>query len=123
MISFRQKKTLIQNMMPKAMEYLEGENIPFNRIKKEDADRVSSVNSKAMVLVSFIKNEHGNYEIQVQDKKLYSYTVKLLKEIFRMNIKEVDEKNRTITAECNYEGIILDIIDILGRKYNLSLVC
>lgn len=110
-------------MMPKAMEYLEGENIPFNRIKKEDADRVSSVNSKAMVLVSFIKNERGNYEIQVQDKKLYSYTVKLLKEIFRMNIKEVDEKNRTITAECNYEGIILDIIDILGRKYNLSLVC
>lgn len=123
MISFRQKKTLIQDMMPKAMEYLEGENIPFNRIKKEDADKVSSVNSKAMVLVSFIKNEHGNYEIQVQDKKLYSYTVKLLKEIFRMNIKDVDEKNRTITAECNYEGIILDIIDILGRKYNLSLVC
>lgn len=110
-------------MMPEAMEYLEKENIPFNRIKAEDSDKVSSVNSKAMVLVSFIKNEQGNYEIQVQDKKLYSYTLKLLKDIFRMTIKDVDEKGRKITAECNYEGIILDIIDILGRKYNLSLVC
>lgn len=110
-------------MMPKAMEYLESENIPFNRIKKDDADRVSSVNSKAMVLVSFIRDEQGRYEIQVQDKKLYNYTVKLLKDIFRMDIKNIDEKNRTITATCDYEGVILDIIDILGRKYNLSLVC
>lgn len=110
-------------MMPKAMEYLEGENIPFNRIKKDDADRVSSVNSKAMVLVSFIRDEQGRYEIQVQDKKLYNYTVKLLKDIFRMDIKNIDEKNRIITATCDYEGVILDIIDILGRKYNLSLVC
>ncbi len=110
-------------MMPVAMEYLEGENIPFNRIKKEDADKVSSVNSKAMVLISFVKNDNGSFEIKVQDKKLYNYTIKLLKDIFRLDIKDIDEKNRIITAECNYEGIILDIIDILGRKYNLSLVC
>lgn len=110
-------------MMPVAMEYLEKENIPFNRIKKDDADKVSSVNSKAMVIRSFIKNEYGIYEIQVQDKNLYRYTLKLLKDIFRLNVKDIDEKKRIFTAECNYEGIILDIIDILGRKYNLSLVC
>lgn len=123
MISFRQKKCVVQDLMPEAIDYLTQEKIPFTKIKATEADAVSKVNSKAMVLVSFVQNEYGKYQIQVQDKELYRYTQKLLKDIFRMNILDIDKKTRVITAECDQKGIALDIIDILGRKYNLSIVC
>ena len=70
MIEFRRRKTLVENLMPKAIDYLKKEGIPYNTITPEDADRVSKVNSRAMVLVSFIRNENGYYQIQVQDKAL-----------------------------------------------------
>ena len=122
MISFRQKKYQPEDLMPEAIDYLTQEKIPFTPIKARQADAVSRVNSKAMVLVSFTKNEMGNYQIQVQDKELYNYTQKLIRDIFRMNILDIDKKTRVITAECSQKGIALDIIDILGRKYNLSIV-
>jgi hypothetical protein len=77
MINFRKKKYLIQNLMPDAIEYLKKQGLRPNIITPEQADSVSRVNSKAMVLVSFIKNESGYYQIQVQDKELYNYTQKL----------------------------------------------
>lgn len=122
MIEFRKKKSVIQDLVPEAMDNLRKIGVPFNSIKLEDADKVSRVNSKAMVLRSFIKNDNGYYEMKVQDKELYNYTQKLIREKFQMRITDIDKKNRVITAECDHLGIALDIIEILGRKYTLSIV-
>ena len=122
MIEFRKKKSVIQDLVPEAMDNLRKIGVPFNSIKLEQADSVSRVNSRAMVLRSFIKNDNGYYEMKVQDKELYNYTQKLIKEKFQMRITDIDRKDRIITAECDHLGIALDIIEILGRKYNLSIV-
>lgn len=122
MINFRKKKYLIQNLMPDAIEYLKKQGSRPNIITPEQADSVSRVNSKAMVLVSFIKNESGYYQIQVQDKELYNYTQKLIKDIFRMRITDINKETRVITAETDHLGIAFDIIEILATKYNLSVV-
>lgn len=122
MIEFRKKKSVIQDLIPEAMDNLRKIGVPFNSIKLDQADSVSRVNSKAMVLRSFIKNDNGYYEMKVQDKELYNYTQKLIREKFQMRITDIDKKNRIITAECDHLGIALDIIEILGRKYNLSIV-
>jgi hypothetical protein len=122
MISFRQKKAPTQDLIPEALEYLEKEGVSVNIITPKEADKVSRVNSKAMVLVSFCKNELGYYQIQVQDKELYNYTQKLIRDIFRMRITNIDEKKRIVTAECDHKGMALDIIEILGKKYDLSIV-
>lgn len=122
MITFRKKKQLIQDLMPDAIEYLRKQGIRPNLITPEQADEVSRVNSKAMVLVSFIKNESGYYQIQVQDKELYNYTQKLIRDIFRMRITDIDKTTRVITAETDHLGVALDIIEVLGIKYNLSVV-
>lgn len=121
MIEFR-KKSLIQDLMSEAVEYLKKEKVKFNTITEDQADQVSRVNSKAMVLRSFIRNENGMYQISVQDKELYKYTQKLIRDIFQMRITDIDTKNRIITAERPEKGIVLDIIEILGIKYNLSVV-
>jgi hypothetical protein len=121
MIEFR-KKSLIQDLMSEAVEYLKKEKVKFNTITEDQADQVSRVNSKAMVLRSFIRNENGMYQISVQDKELYKYTQKLIRDIFQMRIIDIDIKNRIITAERPEKGIVLDIIEILGVKYNLSVV-
>lgn len=122
MINFRKKKYLIQNLMPDALEYLKKQGLRPNIITPEQADSVSRVNSKAMVLVSFIKNESGYYQIQVQDKELYNYTQKLIRDIFRMRITSINKETRVITAETDHFGVALDIIEILATKYNLSVV-
>ena len=122
MVNFRKKKYLIQNLMPDALEYLKKQGIRPNIISPEQADSVSKVNSKAMVLVSFIRNEAGYYEIKLQDKELYSYTQKLVRDIFMMRITDINKKTRTITAETDHLGRALDGIEILGLKYNLSIV-
>ena len=122
MINFRKKKYLIQNLMPDAIEYLKKQGLRPNIITPEQADSVSRVNSKAMVLVSFIKNESGYYQIQVQDKELYNYTQKLIKDIFRMRITDINKETRVITAETDHLGIAFDIIEIIATKYNLSVV-
>lgn len=122
MIQFRKKKYLIQDLMSDALEYLQKQGIRPNIISPEQADSVSKVNSKAMVLVSFIRNEDGYYQIQLQDKSLYNYTQKLVRDIFMMRITNIDEKNRILTAETDHLGRALDSIEILGLKYNLSIV-
>jgi len=122
MINFRKKKYLIQDMMSDALEYLKKQGIRPNIISPEQADSVSRVNSKAMVLVSFVRNESGNYEIKVQDKELYKYTQKLLRDILTLEITDIDKKTRVVTAETDHLGKALDSIEILGLKYNLSIV-
>lgn len=121
MVSFR-KKYLIQDLMPEAVEYLKKQRVRFNTISEDQADQASRVNSKAMVLRSFKRNTDGMYEITVQDKELYKYTQKLIRDIFQMRITNIDTKTRTVTAERPEKGIVLDIIEILGVKYNLSIV-
>ena len=123
MISFRKKISPVQDLIQEAISHLKKEEgKSFNIITPEEANRVSKVNSKAMVLVSFIKNENGYYQIQVQDKELYNYTQKLLRDIFRMRITDIDKKNRIVTAECDHLGVALTIIDVIREKYNLSIV-
>ena len=122
MINFKPKHQDVENLMPKAIQYLKDSGQKPNLIKLEDADNVSKVNSRAMVLREFIKNQDGNYQISLQDKEMYNYTQKLIKDIFRMRVLGVDKKSRIITAETDSVGIALDIIEILGLKYNLSIV-
>ena len=121
MVTFR-KKHIIQNLMTDALEYLKKQGLRPNIITPDQANEVSRVNSKAMVLVSFIKNESGYYQIQLQDKELYNYTQKLIRDIFRMRITDIEKTTRVITAETDHYGIVLDIIEALALKYNLSIV-
>lgn len=122
MINFKPKHQKEEDLMPEALRYLKDCGQKPVTIKVEDADKVSKVNSKAMVLREFKKNSDGNFQISVQDKELYKYTQKLVGDIFRMRILKIDKKNRIITAETDSKGIALDIIEILGLKYNLSIV-
>lgn len=123
MITFK-KKTLSQDLIPKAIEQLKKEGVSFNLISPEQADAASKVNSKAMVLMSFIKNDKGFYQIIVKDKEFYTYTRKFLgdPEYCRMRITDTNKKERTVTAETDHLGIALDVIEVLGIKYNLSIV-
>ncbi len=122
MINFKPKHQKEENLMPEALRYLKECGQKPVTISVEDADKVSRVNSKAMVLREFKKNSDGNFQISVQDKELYKYTQKLVGDIFKMRILGIDKKNRIITAETESKGIALDIIEILGLKYNLSIV-
>jgi len=121
MVTFR-KKTLTSDLIDDAIDHLKSEGIDFNIISSKDADKVSKVNSKAMVLMSFIKNERGVYQITVKDKEFYTYTRKLLGEYLGLKIIEENKKDRTFTGETNHLGIALDLIEVLGLKYNLSIV-
>lgn len=122
MATFKSRKSLVLDMMPQAVTYLREQQIPFNSISMDLADEASKVNSKSMVLVSFIKNEQGYYEITVMDKEFYRYTQKLLKESFRARLTDLNKEKRTVTAEVDHYGHALDIVEILALKYNLSIV-
>lgn len=122
MINFKPKHQEVENLMPEAIRYLKNSGQKPNLISLSEADSVSKVNSRAMVLREFIKNSDGNYQISLQDKELYNYTQKLVKDIFKMRILGIDKKSRVVTAEIDSKGIALDIIEILGLKYNLSIV-
>ena len=122
MINFKPKHQKEENLVPEALRYLKECGQKPVTISEDEADKVSRVNSKAMVLREFKKNSNGNFQISVQDKELYKYTQKLVGDIFKMKILKIDKKNRIITAETESKGIALDIIEILGLKYNLSIV-
>lgn len=122
MITFRQKKQKEVNLVQDAITYLTKQQVPFDIIKEKDSDIVSQRNSKSIVLVSFMINEDGLIQLQIQDKKLYSWTEKMISEIFKMEIIDIDQKKRIITAVTEHKGHALDAIEILGLKYNLSIV-
>ena len=69
-----------------------------------------------------VKNEYGYYQIQVQDKELYNYTQKLLRDIFRLRITDINKDTRIVTAEGDHKGVLLRVIDILRDKYTFSVV-
>jgi len=123
MITFK-KKTLTKNLISEAIKQLKKEGISYNPITSAQADAASKVNSKAMVLLSFIQNEKGFYQITVKDKEFYSYTKKFLGDSEYCNMRIIDEnkKERTVTAETDHLGVALDVIEVLGIKYNLSIV-
>src|SRR5574344_2044544 len=98
MIKFR-PKTLIQDLMPEAIQRLDDRDIEYNKISLNEADKTSKINSKAMVLVSFIKNERGYYELKFQSKEIYEYVKKLLRDEFRFRLTDIDVSKRIITAE------------------------
>lgn len=122
MITFRQKKQKEVNLVQDAITYLTKQQVPFDIIKEKDSDIVSQRNSKSIVLVSFMINKDGLIQLQIQDKKLYSWTEKMISEIFKMEIIDIDQKKRIITAVTEHKGHALDAIEILGLKYNLSIV-
>lgn len=122
MITFRPKKYIQKDLTSEVIDYLTKRGIRPNIISAEDADEVSKVNSRAMVITKFIQNTSGKYEIEVQDKEGYRYTQKLFEDIYKMRILNIDKKNRKLCAETDYLGKTLDMISILGRKYNLSIV-
>ena len=125
MITFRKKST-VKDMMPEALDTLK--NSPgskYNIISPEDADKASKLNSKALVLVSFIRTEKGAYQLEFQSKEIYRYVQDtLLRDTFMMRITEIDKNSRIITAETDHLGIALDIIEVLSLNphFNLSLV-
>ena len=98
MITFK-KKVLERNLIGEAIESLTEKGLNFEIISPKDADKVSKLNSKSMVLMDFKQNESGFYQITVKDKAFYSYTKKLLGEYCDMRILGTDEKQRTVTAE------------------------
>ena len=122
MIEFKKRKSLEQDLMSDAIKTLRDRKVSFDIITSDEADKVSKANSKAMVLMYCKKTEDGYYQIQVKDKEFYSYTRKLLKDIFRMRLVGENKKERTFTAECEHKGLLDDYLEILGLKYNLSLV-
>jgi hypothetical protein len=124
MIQFRQK-SLAQDLIPDLIKFLDEREVEYNKITSKEADKVSKVNSRALVLTSFTKNERGYYQMKFKSKEIYGYIKKMLGEIFRMRISNVDVAGREITAETDYPGIAFDIIEVLGLNphFNLSVVC
>lgn len=121
MIKFRPKQKA-SNLMDEAKKYLDDEGITYDSITPKEADQVSRKNSKAMVLMEFVQNDSGYYQIKVKDKEFYSWTRKLLGNLCSMRIIDTNQRERTVTAETDHLGIALDVISLLGTKYNLSIV-
>lgn len=122
MITFKPKTFIQKDLVPEVIEYLTKKGIRPNLISAEDADEVSKINSRSMVITKFIQNRSGKFELEVQDKEGYRYTKKLFEDIYKMKILSFDKINRKLCAETDYLGKTLDMISILGRKYNLSIV-
>lgn len=121
MIKFRPKQKA-SNLMDEAKKYLDDEGITYDSITPKEADQVSRKNSKAMVLMEFVQNDSGYYQIKVKDKEFYSWTRKLLGDLCSMRIIDTNQRERTVTAETDHLGIALDVISLLGTKYNLSII-
>lgn len=122
MITFRPKKYIQKDLTPEAIDYLTSKGVRPNLITAGEADEVSKVNSRAMVIRKFWQSEDGKICIEIQDKEGYRYTQKLFEDIYKMKITKIDKENRILQAETEYLGRTLEMISILGRKYNLSIV-
>ena len=126
MITFRKKSVGDDDLKSKVIEYLDRESgSKYTLIPEKDADKASKLNSKALVLLSIEKTETGTYQLKIQSKEIYRYIQDtLLRDTFRMNITDVDKKDRIITAETNYLGVALDALAVisLNPHFNLSIV-
>lgn len=121
MISFSPKKYVEKDLIPEAIGYLEKSRIPFIRITEDEADEVSKINSRSMVLREFKQNTEGKFQITVQEKEGYRYTAKLLENCGLKSIT-TDQKTRKTTGIIDYLGKALSTIEILALHYNLSIV-
>lgn len=122
MIKFRERRYEEVDITPDVLTHLKEDGQTPKIIKEEDADRVSKINSKSLVLYKAFLNLDNMYEIQVMDKELYRFTGKLLEEKLGLILERVDEEKRLFCAVDKYKGKILNAVDILGRRYNLSIV-
>ena len=122
MIKFREKPSSDQDLIGEVIDHLKIDGQSINIINESEADSISSSNSKSLVLYSFKRITNGYYQLQVMDKLAGRYIQKLIGDILRFRITNVDSENRIITAETKYLGMALDAIDVLGRKYNLYIV-
>lgn len=126
MITFRKKSVGDDDLKSKVIEYLDKESgSKYTLIPEKDASRISKLNSKALVLLGIEKTETGTYQLKFQSKEIYRYVQDtLLRDTFRMNITDVDKKDRIITAETNYLGVALDALAVisLNPHFNLSIV-
>lgn len=122
MIKFREKPSSDQDLIGEVVDHLKKDGQSINTIEESEADDISRMNSKSLVLYSFKRVTNGYYQIRVMDKTAGRYIQKLIEDILRFRITDINSQNRIITAETKYLGMALDAIDVLGRKYNLSIV-
>lgn len=121
MITFKPKKYKEKDLIPEAINHLEKVRIPFTEISKDEANEISKVNSKSMVLWEFKQDSEGKFMITVQEKEGYRYTAKLLGNCGMKQI-ETDSKTRKTTAKIDYLGKALGVLEVLGLHYNLSII-
>jgi hypothetical protein len=121
MITFKPKKYKERDLIPEAIHFLESSGRPFSEISKKEADDVSKINSRSMVLCEFMQTSDGKFKIVVQEKEGYRYTAKLLGNC-GLKVLESDPKTRKTTAQIDYLGKALGAIEILSLHYNLSIV-
>jgi acyl-CoA hydrolase len=122
MIKFRERRYDEVDITTDVLSHLKDDGQTVKTIKESDADSVSKTNSKSLVLYKAFLNLDNMYEIQVMDKELYRFTIKLLEDKLGLTIRHIDTEKRLICAVDKYKGKILNSIDILGRRYNLSVV-
>lgn len=122
MIKFRERRKDEVDITSEVLTHLVADGQTPKTIKESDADRVSQTNSKSLVLYRAFINLNNQYEIQVMDKALYRFTTKLLSEKLGLTVTKIDENKRLVCAEDKYKGKVLNAIDILGRRYDLSVV-
>ena len=121
MISFKPKKYVERDLLEEAIDYLEKSRVPFVLISEDEADEISKVNSKSMVLREFKQNAEGKFQITVQEKEGYRYTSKLLGNCGLRSVV-TDPKTKKTTGIVDYLGKALSTIEILALHYNLSVV-
>lgn len=128
MIRFRPKNQEEINLVDEAIDYLKSNKLQYKVIKSSDRDRAAGLNTKQMVLTSIKETTQGSFQITLMDKnsvvngKVYPYTEKLLGTILGLRIIKSDESTSTITAESDYKGKLLDVVDILARRYQVSII-
>ena len=81
-------------------------------LKEKHSSEILAMSSKLMLETRKLR----------QDKELYNYTQKLLRDIFRLRITDITKDTRIVTAEGDHKGVLLRVIDILRDKYTFSVV-
>ncbi len=121
MIQFKPKKFKEKDLIDEVIDYLEKVGCPFTQIKEKEADEISKINSKSMVLRELKLEKDGKFYIAVQDKDCYRYTSKLLGNCGMKGITQ-DPKTRITRAYIDYLGKALSTVEVLSLHYNLSIV-
>lgn len=128
MIRFRPKSQVEINIIDDVLDYLDKDHQMYKVIKSNDAEKIAGLNTKQMVLMYAKETTRGTFQIAIMDKnsvvagKVYPYTQKLLTSILGLKVVENNELPNILVAESDYKGKLLDAIDILARRYQLSII-